>query len=74
MSEEIVTLIDKYGQGCLFEIGRKGATRDDTKYSILFEKKLEQKQLDELEKIKLYDLTSGRSVKDEEEVQEEIPF
>jgi len=65
VSEQLLDVIEKYSQDCLFEIKRSGSTKDDTRYTIMLEKKLDKAELAELEKVTLKELTQGKSVKED---------
>jgi len=55
---------DEYGTDCLYKIKRKGSTKEDTKYSILFKGNLSVAELESVKKIELPSLkpkTDGSS-------------
>lgn len=78
VSEQLLDVIEKYTQNCIFEIKRSGSTKDDTRYTIMLEEKLTKDHVAQLEGVTLQELTQGRSVKaqdvESQEVEEELPF
>jgi len=75
VSEQLLDVIEKYSQDCLFEIKRSGSGLDDTRYTIMLEKKLSKEDLVKLEAVTIKELGSGRGRKEElPEVEEETPF
>ena len=80
LSEQLLDIIEKYSADCIFEIKRSGATRDDTRYTIMLEDKLTPEQIKKLEGVKLKTLKASPKPKDDdlppppEDVEEEIPF
>lgn len=61
VGETLADCIEKYGQETWFEISRKGIQLE-TRYNIMFEAKLEDKDKKEIEKLQQFDL--GKYIKD----------
>lgn len=65
MFDAIVACKEKYGiDKVAFEIGRKGQGKDDTVYSVLFDNNLTDADLEQLKKVKLFDLKPKTPMKD----------
>ena len=60
----IVECRNEYTLNCVFKIKRTGSTKEDTLYSVLFKRQLEQAERDALMNVKLLELGTGRGVKE----------
>lgn len=61
VAEQLLDAKEEYGIDCVFKVKRKGSGKDDTRYSILFQKELNQTEIEQLNKIKLPSLTPVQS-------------